>query len=287
VFTLYPGGMFGLNSDRSDMMLRRVTFSPCFRKVIVTQRVTYDYLVKNNFCPPDKIEYIYGGVIPISEIELEVEGKSYYSFDRKTLEICFVANKYTEKGVDKGYDVFIEIAKILCGKYNNINFHVVGRFDENDIDIQDIKDKITFYGFKLTGWFDKFYKDKDIIISPNVPFILHNGSFDGFPTGTCVDAGLRKMSIFCTDELHLNEKFINGEEIVIIPHDAVQATKIIEGYYKNPDKLKQIAENGYRKMKNVFSYDEQTLPRINILKDQIKQSENSINAIINELGSRE
>src|SRR5438874_1832338 len=38
-FTLYPGGGFQLNDDRSDHALRRVCSSPLFRGVIVTQSV--------------------------------------------------------------------------------------------------------------------------------------------------------------------------------------------------------------------------------------------------------
>ena len=74
--------------------------------------------------------------------------------------------------------------------------------------------------------------------------MIYEGNFDGFPTGTCVDAGLRKTALFCTDELHMNAHFIEDEEIVIIPHDAVQIVDIIESYYRDPEKLKRVAENG-------------------------------------------
>lgn len=273
VFTLYPGGKFGLNNAESDRMLKRVTSSPCFRKVIVTQEVTYNYLIENKYCTPDQIKYIYGVVVPIQQINAEYSDKERFGFDKDSLDICFVAAKYTEKGVDKGYDVFIDVAKKLCEKYDNIYFHVVGGFSEQDIEIATIKDRITFYGYKLTEWFDAFYRDKDIILLPNAPFTIHEGQFDGFPTGTCVDAGLRKTAVFCTDELHMNKHFIKDQEIVIIPHDALQIVDIIESYYYNPETLKMIAENGYHKMKSIYSYEAQILPRINILKKEIEIAE--------------
>ena len=34
--------------------------------------------------------------------------------------------------------------------------------------------------------------------------MIFTGSFDGFPTASCIDAGLRKTAIFCTDPLDLN-----------------------------------------------------------------------------------
>ena len=62
VFELYPGGGFYLDDDVSDARLRRVLASPMFRKVIVTQNVTRDYLTRKEFCEREKIEFIYGVV---------------------------------------------------------------------------------------------------------------------------------------------------------------------------------------------------------------------------------
>lgn len=70
VFTLYSGGGFVLDNEESNTLLKRVFTSPCFRKVIVTQQITYDYLVKNQFCPKEKIEFIYGIATPLEKIEL-------------------------------------------------------------------------------------------------------------------------------------------------------------------------------------------------------------------------
>ena len=280
VFTLYPGGMFGLNNRWSDKMLKVITSSPCFRKVIVTQKITYNYLIEKKFCTPDQIEFIFGVVVPIEQINIDYVKKSNFGIDKNALDIAFVSYKYTEKGIDKGYDLFVDVAKELCKKYDNIRFHVVGGFDENVIDVTELGDRITFYGSRKTKWFDEFYRDKDIIMSPNIPFILYEGSFDGFPTGACVDAGLRKTAIFCTDELRLNTEFVDKEEIVIIPHNVDEVTEIVEYYYRNPEKLRAIAENGCRKIKWLYSYESQILPRIKILKAELDRAEISRKAIL-------
>ena len=270
VFTLYPGGGFLLKNKLSDKKLKRVFSSPYFRKVIVTQRITYDYLVNNNFCKPEQIEEIFGVVTPLDFLDQSYDNKIYFGRDKSDLDICFVAYRYTEKGVDKGYDIFIEVAHELAKKYDNIHFHVVGSFDETILDVTQIKDKISFYGTKMSEWFDEFYRDKDIILSPNIHFKLFDGSFDGFPTGCCTDAGLHKVAIFCTDELNMNRQYKDKEEIVIIPHDAQKIVKLIEKYYRDPEKLEKIADAGYLKSKKLYNYENQIAPRIKILEELIK-----------------
>jgi glycosyltransferase involved in cell wall biosynthesis len=270
IFTLYPGGLFGLNNYKSDKMLRRVISSPCFRKVIVTQRITYDYLIEKQFCKPEQIEFIFGVVTPLEQLEKEYTGKTHFGIDKETLDICFVAHKYTETGTDKGYDVFTEVAIALSEQHSNIRFHVVGGFDEKVLDVSPLGDKIKFYGNREIEWFDDFYLDKDIILSPNLPFKIFEGSFDGFPTGSCTDAGLRETAIFCTDELKLNDGFfVDREEIVIVPHDVGEIVEIIEFYYSNPEKLAAIGKNGRRRIKELYSYEAQILPRINLLRTEV------------------
>jgi len=270
VFTLYPGGLFGLNNANSDEMLRRVTKSPCFKKVIVSQKVIGDYLIEKEFCKPEQIEYIFGVVTPLDKVERSYEGKKHYGIDKESLDICFVAHKYTKFGQDKGYDVFIETAKTLAKKYSNINFHVVGNFDESVIDVSAIKDKIHFYGIRQPEWFDEFYRDKDIILSANINGMIYKGSFDGFPTASCTDAGLCKTAIFCTDPLGLNNgQYKQDEELVIIEHNVSKIVEKIDFYYNHPELLKNIGENGYLAIKKTYGYESQIKPRLQLLQDEL------------------
>lgn len=103
----------------------------------------------------------------------------------------------------------------------------------------------------------------------NIPFALSKRAFDGFPMGSCVEAGLRKVAVFCTDELKLNNHFIDNEEIVIIPHDADRIVRIIEAFYKKPDKLRSVAKKGAAKTKEVFSYKSQMIPRIKLIEGEM------------------
>lgn len=275
VFTLYPVGGFQLNQTKSNHILQRVFGSPLFRKVIVTQRITYDYLAQKKLCPMDKVEYIYGVVTPLDVLKAS-KGYQKPSFGcgKNTLDICFVAHKYMARGIDKGYDVFINVARKLTRLHDNIHFHVVGNFNKSDIPAKGLENRITFYGLKSAKWFETFYRDKDIILSPNIPFKLLKGAFDGFPTASCTEAGLRKVAVFCTDELRLNDHFVDNEEVVIIPHDADGIVRIIEALYREPARLRSIGEKGAAKMREVYSYEGQILPRLKILENEINQGTN-------------
>ena len=249
VFTLYPGGGFVLNDQNCDLELKRICSSKYFRKVIVTQKNVYKYLIRKKICNKRQIEFIYGVVTPSEILKENNTNKRYYKYNKDTLDLCFVAHKYTQKGIDKGYDIFIEVAKKLSEKYSNINYHIIGGFDEKDIDVSILKNKIKFYGIKDSKWLKDFYANMDIIVSPNRPFKLGKGTFDGFPTGSCTEAMINGVMLLCTDELKLNVKFKNNKDLIIIKPDVNDIRRTIENLYKNPKKITKIAERGKNKAK--------------------------------------
>ncbi|MEF3692332.1 MAG: glycosyltransferase family 4 protein [Candidatus Moraniibacteriota bacterium] len=266
VFTLYPGGGFWIDQKESDDKLRKVCASKYLKKIIVTQKNSFDYLIKNKFCSGDKIEFIYGGVLPSDYYESNSVSKKYYKKEKDTLDICFVANKYMDRGLDKGYDIFIDVAKILVKKAKNINFHVVGAYDESDIPADELTGRIKFYGLKYREFFPEFYSKMDIILSPNRPYVLMPGSFDGFPTGSCVEAGLSGVAVFCSDELNMNQKFTNKKDICIIPIDAERIVDKIMKFYSDTNKLYDLALNCQESFMEVFSINRQVGSRMVVLK---------------------
>jgi len=269
VFTLYPGGGFQLGIEESDRKLCRVCSLPNLKKIIVTQKVSRDYLLEGKFCDSDKVKFIYGGVHPLDRLTKNMVPKKYYKQDKNTFDICFVANKYMERGIDKGYDVFIEVAKSLSKMHKDMFFHIVGPFNPSDIDITALGDKIRFYGIRNTDFFTEFYSYMDIILSPNAPFVRRPGSFDGFPTGACIEAGLCGVAVFCADILGQNIAFNNGEEIVIISRDIQDICKAVDEYYDSLDSLYKLAQKGQEAFKKVYDIKAQMTPRVQILSDRI------------------
>lgn len=271
IFSLYPGGAFCLNQRDSDSALRKICGSNYFRKVIVTQQITKKYLLEKEICNPQDIVFIYGGVFPSSYYLAESAKyqKKYYNYNKNTFDICFVANKYMEGGRDKGYDIFIEVARILTVRHPDIRLHVIGGFDESDVDVDAFSNRIHFYGNRTTEFFPGFYSSMDIILSPNVPFVLAPGAFDGFPTGSCIEAGFCGVAVFCTDILNQNIFFEDGKDIVIISMDVEQIVKDIEYYFQNLSILYSISRNGKRSFDKIFDQEYQLGERIKILNNYI------------------
>lgn len=266
VFTLYPGGGFAMDNEVCDTKLKKVLSSKMFRKVIVTQKITHSYLLEKKFCNHEQIQYIFGGVVPQNSLIKDTSKKKYYMHGKNTLDICFCAAKYMPKGIDKGYDVFIELAHAMVLQYSFIRFHVIGGFDENDIDISAIKEYINFYGYQKFEALENIFHGMDIIISPNKPFVLMNGAFDGFPLGTVIEAALNGVMIILSDGLQQNTTFVDQQELIIVESNSKYIQEIIEELISEPNKIKAIATAGQQKFRNIYSNKVQMDQRIELLK---------------------
>jgi glycosyltransferase involved in cell wall biosynthesis len=267
ILELYPGGFFHLGDNLSDRRLAKICGSDMLRKIIVTQPITYSYLIEKKFCAPEKLAYIHGGLI---NVPWNIGLRKTYPRDKATFDICFTAYKQMPLGQDKGYDIFIQVAKELLKRDDCFRFHVVGTFNENDIDVSEIGSNIHFYGPQTSDFFSEYYLDKDLILSPNRPFVLAKGAFDGVPTGCVLEAGACGVAMFCTDQLKQTEGiFQNADNIVIINTDTDSIVSEICQYYKDPDKLRLIAQNGQTTIVEGWSKERQLEPRVQIIQDEL------------------
>lgn len=265
LFTLYPGGGFNIECDTVKENLKLICSSPQFRGVIVTQKITRDYLLLNNICNADKIHYIFGGIVPQNSINSPK--RSGFNTKSSDLKICFCAAKYMDKGLDKRYDIFIDVAHKLSKKYLNIDFHVIGGFDENDIDVSSIYGRIHFHGYKKHLELQNIFKTMDVILSPNRPNILASGFFDGFPVGAVVEAALNGVIPIVTDVLNQNENFSSEELIIAFPTSESFITHIeqlISGgeFEKKSEKIR-------KRFIEIYSDGNQLNKRLKILNDSV------------------
>jgi lipopolysaccharide transport system ATP-binding protein len=240
VFTLYPGGGFGLNDPDSDAKLNRVLASPLLRCVIATQPVTVDYLAA---WPAVDVRYINGGGINPMYFDRPSNRRTVPA--PAAARICFVAEKYMERGANKGYPEFIAAATTLALEFPNLQFSIVGSFTSDDVPLDPaVRSRFRFLGTLPTVELKAFFQGQDLIVSPNRPFVLGPGVFDGFPTGCCVEAALCGVTIVCSDVLGLNRAYVDGEDIVICDPDPAAIVGRVRELVMDPQRLSRIGTRG-------------------------------------------
>jgi len=270
VFTLYPGGYFQLRNNDCDEILKRICSSKNFRKVITTQKVTRDYLLQCQICAAEDIEFIYGGAFPCHADFNGQTAKKRFGESKNTFDLCFVAHKYTPQGRDKGYDLFVATAKNLAQSCPRARFHVVGPFTKADLDVTELAERICFYGSQKPEFFGGFYHRMDMILSPNAPFILLPGAFDGFPTGCCIEAGMSGVAVVATDCLKQNVAFRDSLDIIIINRDVDEISQRVAYFYDHPQELHALAACGQASFRRVFDFDAQMEPRFKVMENILR-----------------
>lgn len=276
IFTLYPGGGFALRDERSDSKLRKICEDKRLAKIITTQKTTYDYLIDNNFCGSDRIQHIFGGVVPAA-----FNGKFDTVRAPKTsgpVDVCFVAHRYTAVGAEKGYDIFCEVVKILSNS-PRFHFHVVGDFDNAIIDLKDTRN-ITFYGTRNADFFPSFYSRMDVIVSPAIQMSEIDPSvpayFDGFPTTCVIEAGLHGAAMLTTDFLNMNQHLdgtpiFSSDEMKIIERDAPAISTLLAQFEADRTSLAALGECGRKALLREFSFERQMKPRIALLESYLSK----------------
>jgi hypothetical protein len=71
-------------------------------------------------------------------------------------------------------------------------------------------------------------KSCDAILSPDKPFFLGPTAFHGFPIGSCAEAALCRIALFCTGLLSFYLGFRDREELVLVPPEAGAIFAILE-----------------------------------------------------------
>jgi glycosyltransferase involved in cell wall biosynthesis len=170
-------------------------------------------------------------------------------------------------GRDKGYDTFIAAAALLAERYADIHFHVVGPWGVDDGDVSSLADRVRFYGSQPSQFFPKFYSRMDAILSPNIPFVLDKGFFDGFPTGACMEAGMCGVPVICSDGLQLNTQLRDGVDVVLVEPSATSYADAVAKYREDRDAWLRLSEATTHSFRRVFGLTAQMAPRLQLLTD--------------------
>jgi lipopolysaccharide transport system ATP-binding protein len=262
---LYPGFALLIGNRESEAMLDAAFASPCFRKVIVTQTITLDYIQRRYRLPPPKILYKFGGVLD----EASWQDSPRFTGNDGRLELAFVANRYVPGGLDKGYDVFIDAARLLNDSLpGRVRFHLVGPWGPEDRPLgllQPGRD-IFFHGLRTWPFFRTLFRGVDAIVSPNRPDLLGRGSFDGFPTSSVLIAMACGVAAFMSDPKRLNHTLRVGREFVLIEPDPDSTAEAILRAFNTPGALARIGRRGRLRVRQLYSFESQMAPRIAALR---------------------
>jgi FkbM family methyltransferase len=265
VLQLYPGGGLHLGEPAADRKLRRVLASPLLRHVITTQPLV-TALVKE----------ISGGSVPVTEVLGGPVGRSYlgpgaglrtnyFRSGKDILDVCFVAQRYTRDGSDKGWPVFLESMRRLSEAGLPVRGHVVGGFGPGDVGAEHGDLNLSFSGVLSTPELRHFYLGMDVIVSPTAAGRLAPGAFDGFPTGACVEAALCGVALVATDPLDQNRLYTDGRDIHMPRADADEVVARILDMVAEPDGVRRVAQAGLRTTRRAYGVDAQLWSRRRVL----------------------
>jgi glycosyltransferase involved in cell wall biosynthesis len=265
VLTLYPGGGLNLGEAEAESKLSRVLASPQLRHVITTQPMVTRH-----------VRALGGGTVPVTEVlGLTVDPaylspgpgfrQSYYGSGKEQLDVSFVAHRYTADGADKGFPVFVESVRLLQDSGLPVRGHVVGGYGPEDVAPSQAELQLSFHGVLSTPELRSFFDDMDLIISPTTPGVLAPGSFDGFPTGSCVEAALSGVAMLASDPMHQNRVFTDRRDVHISEPTAPDVVRRIAEMLAEPDGLRRVAQAGLRTARGAYGVDAQLWPRRKII----------------------
>lgn len=264
-FVLYPGGALGVNNPSSDAMLSRIFKSPQFRKVIVTSDITEKYLRDTGLCDTRKIESLWGGVSQF--VTDNFIQKPRFPEDKDTIDILFVAFKYSDDGYDKGYDLYVRTAQKVLKKHKNVIFHVVGNFSKEDYGNTKPSENILFHGPLYGDELEDLYTKVDIQVSLSRSNVLYDGNFDGFPLG--IDALFTNTLLITSDTLDQNGNRFSSKEFSTVNLEVDEIVSKLEYFIQKPNTMYKMAYAGTSKANALLDVNQRVIKLDRILKKEI------------------
>lgn len=266
VFVLYPGGGFHLNDPETDNKLTRILASPQLRGVVATQPIIIDTLQRFNCRVP--IHYLPGVVVDPSLVEGSAPRPPHSR--NEPLRICFAGFRYDKGGGSKGYPEFIAAAEILGRLHPDLRFAVAGDLGPADWPIVPfLKERISFAGAMPTDGLREFFLTQDVMIAPSRRYALSGKAFDGFPTGTSVEASLCGAAVVGSDELDQNRFYTSETNILIVEPTVEDIVAKLDPLIRDPDRLAALAEAGRKRTVELYGAEQQLLTRSRILQDLV------------------
>jgi lipopolysaccharide transport system ATP-binding protein len=265
VLTLYPGGGLNLGEQEAEAKLTRVLASPQLKHVITTQPIVTEH-----------VRTLARDSLPLTElIGLTVDPiylgpgpgfrDCYFGSGKDCLDVAFVAHRYTPDGADKGFPVFLESVRELQESGLQVRGHIAGGYSAEDVAQEYSALDLSFRGVLSTPELREFFNGIDLIISPTTPGLLAPGSFDGFPTGSCVEAALSGVGVLASDPLDQNRVFTDRRDIHMPEPTTSDVVRRIRQILAEPDGVRRLSQAGLRTARHAYGIDAQLWPRRRVI----------------------
>ena len=278
--TLYPGGGFGIGAPFSDTGLKRVLASPLLRHVIATQPITQLYLqdfaaAHGLALPPCTL--VPGGVASARYFAPDAPPhQPWFGEGKAVMDIAFVAEKYMHDGANKGWPAFVDALRTLADR-PQIRWHVVGGFGPDDLPADEpaLRERVRFHGRLTTAALQRLLCGVDVVVSLSRPGMLHAGNFDGFPTGSAVEASLSGAALVVSDVLLQNPGYTDGESICLVEPDGADVSRALQTLLAEPARVCSIARAGQAFTRKHYALERQVGPRWQVLQALLRDGATS------------
>lgn len=164
--------------------------------------------------------------------------------------------------------MFIDAARQVARATDAVRFHVVGPWQADDYPTDGVEGRLVFHGTLAPDDLHTVYSTADVIVSPNRPFILSPGAYDGFPLGSCVGAGQFGVAVIASNELG-EEAFRDGEDLLLVRPDPNEVADRLLKLATDPMEVRRMGENARRAFSSVYSSNAQLAPRMALLRHQL------------------
>jgi lipopolysaccharide transport system ATP-binding protein len=131
--------------------------------------------------------------------------------------------------------------------------------------VTPLRDRIHFHGRLETPLLQRFYAEMDLIVALSRPGSLHQGNFDGFPTGAAVEASLAGVAVLASDVLEQNPGYADDASMLIVAPHAADVVRRVRALLAEPARIGAIARAGQAVSRRLFAPHAQIAPRIALL----------------------
>lgn len=162
------------------------------------------------FISLEHIKMLHNGFVSDKEINYHTNEVTEYDEDKRdNLVFCAVGRLQSIKN----YSLFIDAASVICRKYGNVRFWIVGNGEEYDHLTKQVKEleigeKVRLWGFRL---------DVDVALSRSDVFVQTSYS-EGSPN-TIAEAMRASKPIISTNSTDLSEMIENGKNGYVVKNN--------------------------------------------------------------------